>query len=519
VGTATAVGSDGEPVIKVFTARSGITGIPKDLDGFPVNEVVTGRFYALVDPTARFDRPVPIGVSTGHPDITAGTIGCRVTDGTNIFALSNNHVYANSNDASIGDNVLQPGTYDGGVNPGDAIGTLYQFVPIEFGAAINFIDAAIALSSADELQNTTPADDQYGNEGYGVPNSAIHPAFGDPDVIDPEDDDLSQLMDVNVQKYGRTTGATHGQISGIGARVDVCYDDACTLIARFVDQIIISPGTFSDSGDSGSLIVSDDEHRYPIGLLFAGGSSGTIANRIDRVLTELDVTVDGESPAPVTDISVASISAPENLLLGDVIDVDVTVENVGNQDVAEDIVVSVVSDNTTPAESGDDISIGADTISGGLAAGTSVDLTFEWASSAAAPGTHTLEASHGLSDDDATNNAATATVEVTDSYPETMHIGALDGFFRRLARITITVHDADEQPVSSATVKINDGRFDLTCTTGESGTCSVIRRYPPRFRCLPFTVVDITHGTLSYTPEENHDPDGDSDGTTITVCR
>jgi len=34
-------------------------------------------------------RPVPIGVSTGHPDITAGTIGARVTDGVNVYALSN----------------------------------------------------------------------------------------------------------------------------------------------------------------------------------------------------------------------------------------------------------------------------------------------------------------------------------------------------------------------------------------------------------------------------------------------
>ena len=73
---------------------------------------------------------MPIGVSTGHPDITAGTIGARVTDGTNVYALSNNHVYANKNLAVIGDAVIQPGTFDGGSSPADDIGTLADFEPI-----------------------------------------------------------------------------------------------------------------------------------------------------------------------------------------------------------------------------------------------------------------------------------------------------------------------------------------------------------------------------------------------------
>jgi len=87
----------------------------------------------VVDTTARFPRPVPIGVSTGHPDITACTIGARLTDGTNVFALSNNHCYADENRASIGDPAIQPGTYDGGASPADDIGTLADFEPIIFG--------------------------------------------------------------------------------------------------------------------------------------------------------------------------------------------------------------------------------------------------------------------------------------------------------------------------------------------------------------------------------------------------
>ena len=95
VGTATGLGSAGSGVILALVEKPGISGIPPVLDGIPVAVRVTGKIVSRApppgkgggkdktpaDPTARFDRPVPIGVSTGHPAVTAGTIGCRVTDG------------------------------------------------------------------------------------------------------------------------------------------------------------------------------------------------------------------------------------------------------------------------------------------------------------------------------------------------------------------------------------------------------------------------------------------------------
>ncbi len=133
VGTAVGHGPEARAAVFVFTAKRGVAGIPKKLDGVPVVTHVTGEIFAFpkpdnpgggkkakdeVDPTARFDRPVPIGVSTGHPVITAGTIRVRVTDGTDVYALSNNHVYADENQAGIGDAVIQPGTFDWGFKPG-----------------------------------------------------------------------------------------------------------------------------------------------------------------------------------------------------------------------------------------------------------------------------------------------------------------------------------------------------------------------------------------------------------------
>jgi len=286
VGTAVGLDQDVRPVVTVFTEYEGVPGIPRRLDGVLVQVAITGKIYALpkpenpgggkgggkenVDPTARFDRPVPIGVSTGHPDITAGTIGCRVTDGTNVYALSNNHVYANENKASIGDKVLQPGAYDGGSSPADDIGTLEDFESIVFStSANNVIDAAIALTTTSLLGNATPSD------GYGTPKSeTVEAGFG-------------QI----VKKYGRTTGQTKGQVWYLNAIVNVIYDSGT---AHFVNQIGIVPtkGEFAAGGDSGSLIVT--QKGNPIGLLFAGGGGLTFANPIALVLDRFGVNVDGK---------------------------------------------------------------------------------------------------------------------------------------------------------------------------------------------------------------------------------
>lgn len=137
--------------------------------------------------------------------------------------------------------------------------------------ASNRIDAAIALSSTANLGRDTPAN------GYGTPRSAP----------------VAASVGQAVQKYGRTTALTKGQVSGVNAIVNVGYSSGT---ARFVDQIVVSSRKpFSKAGDSGSLIVTD-AGRNPVGLLFAGTQDGktTIANRIDLVLGRFGASVDGQ---------------------------------------------------------------------------------------------------------------------------------------------------------------------------------------------------------------------------------
>jgi hypothetical protein len=242
---------------------------------------------ARVYPPLWCERPVPIGVSTGNAgECSAGTIGCRVKDSLgNVYALSNNHVYALENKAPRGSIILQPGTYDSvpqcAVYPEDKIGTLSAYKPIVFSRrGSNTIDAAIAqiLSGNDGkplVGIATPLD------GYGTPSNTIK-------TLTKDDVGLA------VQKYGRTTSLTKGTITGINAIVNVGYSSGT---ARFVDQIIVQSSTaFIGAGDSGSLLVTDSG-RNPVGLLFAGDQTGTyaVANRIDLVLGAFDVTVDGDS--------------------------------------------------------------------------------------------------------------------------------------------------------------------------------------------------------------------------------
>jgi hypothetical protein len=296
VGTGVGLNASGDPQIVVLAERQ--ASVAQSLGGVPVELKVTGPISSLrlaapgkkpgspggggtessLSPTARFKRPVPIGVSTGNAgECSAGTIGARVKDSSgNVFALSNNHVYALENDAPIGSAVLQPGRYDTGCSwsEADVIGHLSDFSEIVFStSAGNEVDAAIASTSTGEVGRSTPSN------GYGTPATATAPASNG----------------LRVQKYGRTTSDTHGVVYAINGEVNVGYSHGT---ARFVHQIFIESrkGPFLKAGDSGSLVVTDNANANPVGLLFAGDSSGKfgVANQIGSVLGRFGVTIDGK---------------------------------------------------------------------------------------------------------------------------------------------------------------------------------------------------------------------------------
>lgn len=106
------------------------------------------------------------------------------------------------------------------------------------------------------------------------------------------------------------------------------------------------------------------------------------------------------------------------------------------------------------------------------------------------------------------------------------HVGDLDGSRTTLQKawnafVTIEIHREDHQRVDGATVTGTwTGGSTASCTTDTAGRC-VVSRYgiANKSIAVTFTVVGVAHATRVYKPSANHDPDGGSNGTSITVQR
>ncbi len=118
------------------------------------------------------------------------------------------------------------------------------------------------------------------------------------------------------------------------------------------------------------------------------------------------------------------------------------------------------------------------------------------------------------------------TATSTPDASATMHISDLDGSSslngrkRWDATVTIYVADSSGTAVSGASVTgtWTQASGSVTCTTDSNGMCDVgLIRIHSNTTNVTFTVTNATHASLTYAPGDNSDPDGDSDGTTITV--
>ncbi len=260
--------------------------------------------------TSRFPLPVPLGTSGGNAhDLSTsgnytfccgGTIGSLVSRGGQLYILSCNHVLARSDAASIGDAIIQPGLIDNNcaVAGTNTVANLSQFFNLETGALPN-VDAAIAeiVSGAVEPLGTIlelggTASGSQPTDGTPNPGPGVTPTVGRP-----------------VAKSGRSTGLTCSQITSVSTSISVEYQKGCntgsTYDVDFDNQVDVSGVGFSAFGDSGSLIVTQDTSD-PVGLLFAGSDTDTVANPLDDVLSQLADPSTGEKPVFVGDSTVGA---------------------------------------------------------------------------------------------------------------------------------------------------------------------------------------------------------------------
>jgi hypothetical protein len=209
-------------------------------------------------------------------DCCSGTLGVE-DSAKRQYLLSNNHVLARSDHASVGDAIVQPGLIDNNCSPlGDSSGvqpvaSLTGWLPL--ASRLSNADAAIAQVTSRAIDPAGKILELGSKQADGTLASAP------PGISSTGGRGESGTLDLKVAKSGRTTGLTCGGISAIDldVRVDYFLDCAETrpyLTKTFTHQLGLTGNQFSDAGDSGALVV-DAANAEPIGLYFAGGTDAS----------------------------------------------------------------------------------------------------------------------------------------------------------------------------------------------------------------------------------------------------
>jgi hypothetical protein len=265
-----------EKVIVYVTrgTQKALRSLPKSVEDIPVIVNVMGRLQATPAPAmaARglshfFEHKGRIACGSScapSGENYAGTIGALVSDGTQILALSNNHVFAACNHMPIGMPILSPATRD--ARPDRRAPTEIcrheRMIELRSGdpklVPLMSLDAAVA-----RVPNQDTVTSWQGDEinGYDTPSTVV---------------DLKAEM--RVKKFGRTTGFTIGVVEAYiptpwilpykstKFSATVWFENTWTVRSIDGDPFVLG-------GDSGSLIVTEDGSAA-VGLLFAGNNKG-----------------------------------------------------------------------------------------------------------------------------------------------------------------------------------------------------------------------------------------------------
>lgn len=254
------------------------------VDGKVATDVVEIGRVELEACTGRY-RPAMPGCGLGHPEIKVGTFGCLVRKrfdpevddepDESLYVLGNSHVLANHGVCEVGDVILQSGRYDGGLEPGDVLCELAEWVPFEFTDTgyPNLVDAAIArVKNPEEVTAAVRL--------IGVPPGHT----------------THVQRDMTVHKCGRTTDLTYGKVTDVDYRLQMSYKRPGGGLGRvgLTDQVLCT--RYTAPGDSGSVVFSSG--GLVVGLHFAGSSSTSIFNRIGNVLDALGIELVTEEVGP-----------------------------------------------------------------------------------------------------------------------------------------------------------------------------------------------------------------------------
>jgi hypothetical protein len=200
----------------------------------------------------------PIRVDTSVPNVNSGftgTLGAVVTDGTERYILSCNHIMAVNGRVPPGADIVSAAT----VNKPAKLAKAKEFISLSRDLS-NSVDCGVAL-----LPKDAPV------EGAKL-NSDL-----------PTDPKPRR----NVTKIGAVTGETMGRIVDIDADLYVDYSFGTF---RFDNQVIIDGRRddieFATAGDSGAIVV-DIETKQATAMIFAASGRFAIACSLPKVFAEL----------------------------------------------------------------------------------------------------------------------------------------------------------------------------------------------------------------------------------------
>lgn len=450
--------------------------------------------------------------------------------------------FANFSNFGVDIDVLGPGVAETSLKMGGGLttgsGTSFSS-PHAAGVAAVFVrdrlDKGLGLPTPGTVRQALIETGEC-HEGSG---GVFHGTAGCAEVWPGDPDGLAEplVRGDNIRNFGVPPVVNDVAVTAVSAPSPVFVN-----VAQTVGVGVANQGTQSET----FTVTLTDSLAAGIGppqsVTLAAGAAGTLnfdwtpTVTGDHVLTATASTVTGESDtadnsksATATvqteshDVAVTGVSAPASVAPGASAAVTANVANQGS--FAETFAVSV---SDTPPAGGTAGTVSApQTIT--LAAGASTTLNFTWDTAGASTGSHTLTASAATvaGETDTADNSAAAVSQVTVP-PDSVHVGDLDGSSSSFknswqATVTITVHNSSHAPVSGAVVAGSwSGGFSgsASCTTNGSGQCSLATgNIAKRNGSVTFTVTGVSHPTLGYRFGDNHDPDGDSNGTAITVLK
>jgi len=248
-----------------------------------------------------YTAPVPLGSSGGNANAICltpapgfcfgGTLGSLLTNGTNLFILSNNHVLGLSDGGAVGQEVTQPGVIEtncsltGTINVA-TVSTIInlQTQPIP-AFPVDVSTAQIITAPSNQVDTTGSILELGALNGSNVPQPAP-PVAGS---------GIAATVGHLLAKSGRTTGLTCANVESINLTGQIVgYSEGCatgnSFNVTYNDEIEVgnmSNGqNFIGDGDSGSLAV-DAATGEPVALMFAGNEDSAIGNPVADVLNAL----------------------------------------------------------------------------------------------------------------------------------------------------------------------------------------------------------------------------------------